>query len=118
MFLKLIHALSFAGLAKILEKYDRKTGAIQRLPFLQKILEHPFLRMEIISKLVRECENIIDDVSYAGEAVERAKEEVVLHGRGLFKVKSTVEVLFATPENVMAFEDVNASASAPAPAPN
>ncbi|XP_058757336.1 SPX domain-containing protein 3-like [Vicia villosa] len=73
--------INYTGLAKILEKYDRKTGAIQRLPFLQKILEHPFLSTEIISKLVRECENIIDDVSHAGEAVERAKEEVVLHGR-------------------------------------
>ncbi|CAK8541289.1 unnamed protein product [Lathyrus sativus] len=102
--------INYTGLGKILEKYDSKTGALKRVPFLQKVLEHPFLSTDVISKLVRECENIIENVSHADEAVERAKEEVVLHSEGLFK--STVEVLFTTTENVMVIEDGNASASA------
>jgi hypothetical protein len=99
--------LSFAGLARILKKYDRKTGALWHLPFLKKILEHPFLSTDLISKLVKECENMIDEVSQADETVERENDEVVLDGKVLFK--STVEALFTIPENVMVFEECNAS---------
>jgi deoxycytidine triphosphate deaminase len=77
------------------------------MPFLKKIIEHPFLSTDLISKLVKECENMIDVVSQANETVERENDEVVLDGKELFK--NTVEALFTIPENVMVFEKCNAS---------
>jgi hypothetical protein len=56
---------------------------------------------------VKECENMIDEVSQADETVERENDEVVLDGKELFK--NTVGALFTIPENVMVFEKCNAS---------
>uniref|UniRef100_A0A0C9QPB8 TSA: Wollemia nobilis Ref_Wollemi_Transcript_15008_1978 transcribed RNA sequence n=1 Tax=Wollemia nobilis TaxID=56998 RepID=A0A0C9QPB8_9CONI len=49
-------ALNFTGLVKILKKYDKRTGALLRLPFIQSVLQQPFFTTELLSKLVRECE--------------------------------------------------------------
>lgn len=80
--------LSFVGLAKILKKYDKRTGCLLRLPFIQKVLEQPFFTTELISKLVRECESIIDTVFPAEEEAERVKEAteaIVVAGEGIFR---------------------------------
>lgn len=49
-------SLNFIGLVKILKKYDKRTGALLRLPFTQSVLQQPFFTTELLSKLVRECE--------------------------------------------------------------
>ena len=54
--------INLLGLAKILKKYDKRTGRILRLPFIQKVLEQPFFTTDLVSKLVKECESIIDAV--------------------------------------------------------
>lgn len=46
-----------AGLVKILKKHDKLTGTVLRLPFIQSVLLQPFFTTELLSKLVRECEN-------------------------------------------------------------
>lgn len=48
-----------AGLLKILKKYDKKSGDLLRLPFIQKVLHEPFFRTDVINKLVKECETMI-----------------------------------------------------------
>ncbi|KAL0327424.1 UNVERIFIED_CONTAM: SPX domain-containing protein 2 [Sesamum angustifolium] len=52
-------ALNYTGLLKILKKYDKKSGDLIRLPFIQKVLQEPFFRTEVINKLVKECEIMI-----------------------------------------------------------
>ncbi|XP_019239346.1 PREDICTED: SPX domain-containing protein 2-like [Nicotiana attenuata] len=52
----------WAGLAKILKKYDKKTGGLLRLPYIQKVLQQPFYITDLISKLVKECESTINSV--------------------------------------------------------
>ncbi|GLJ56126.1 hypothetical protein SUGI_1204920 [Cryptomeria japonica] len=49
-------ALNFTGLVKILKKYDKRTGALLRLPFIESVLQQPFFRTELLAKLVKECE--------------------------------------------------------------
>ncbi|KAL0407638.1 UNVERIFIED_CONTAM: SPX domain-containing protein 2 [Sesamum radiatum] len=49
-------ALNYTGLLKILKKYDKRSGDLIRLPFIQKVLQEPFFRTEVINKLVKECE--------------------------------------------------------------
>ncbi|KAL0447326.1 UNVERIFIED_CONTAM: SPX domain-containing protein 2 [Sesamum latifolium] len=52
-------ALNYTGLLKILKKYDKRSGDLIRLPFIQKVLQEPFFRTEVINKLVKECEIMI-----------------------------------------------------------
>ena len=58
--------MNFAGLAKILKKYDMRTGRLLRLPFIEKVLGQPFFATELISRLVRECEATMEAVFEAG----------------------------------------------------
>ncbi|XP_019192650.1 PREDICTED: SPX domain-containing protein 1-like [Ipomoea nil] len=53
-------ALNYTGLAKILKKYDKRTGTLLRLPFIQKVLQQPFFTTDLLYKLVKECEILID----------------------------------------------------------
>lgn len=45
---------------KILKKYDKRTGALLRLPFIQKVLRQPFFTTDLLYKLVKECERMLD----------------------------------------------------------
>ncbi|XP_066385919.1 SPX domain-containing protein 3 isoform X3 [Miscanthus floridulus] len=55
-------AINYTGLAKILKKYDKRTGRLLRLPFIEKVLGQPFFATELISRLVRECEATMEAV--------------------------------------------------------
>ncbi|KAL3526541.1 hypothetical protein ACH5RR_011197 [Cinchona calisaya] len=54
--LKNYSSLNFAGLVKILKKYDKRTGELLRLRFTQLALHQPFFTIEPLTRLVRECE--------------------------------------------------------------
>ncbi|CAN6305302.1 unnamed protein product [Urochloa humidicola] len=58
-------AINYTGLAKILKKYDKRTGRLLRLPFIEKVLGQPFFATELISGLVRECEATMEAVFQA-----------------------------------------------------
>uniref|UniRef100_A0A804M6N7 SPX domain-containing protein n=1 Tax=Zea mays TaxID=4577 RepID=A0A804M6N7_MAIZE len=49
-------SLNFAGLVKILKKYDKRTGGVLSLPFTQRVRHQPFFTTEPLTRLVRECE--------------------------------------------------------------
>ncbi|KAK4763068.1 hypothetical protein SAY86_008836 [Trapa natans] len=53
-------ALNYTGLVKILKKYEKRTGALIRLPFIQKVLQEPFFTTDLLLKLVKECEAMLD----------------------------------------------------------
>lgn len=53
-------ALNYTGLVKILKKYDKRTGALIRLPFIQKVLQQPFFTTDLLNKFVKECESMLD----------------------------------------------------------
>jgi hypothetical protein len=77
----------YAGLAKILKKYDKRTGGLLRLAFIQKVLEQPFFITDLVSKLVKQCENMIDAV-FPVEAEEKGKEgreTITVAGEGIFR---------------------------------
>ncbi|OEL15276.1 SPX domain-containing protein 4 [Dichanthelium oligosanthes] len=49
-------SLNFAGLVKILKKYDKRTGGLLSLPFTQRVRHQPFFTTEPLTRLVQECE--------------------------------------------------------------
>ncbi|XP_057508345.1 SPX domain-containing protein 1-like [Actinidia eriantha] len=53
-------ALNYTGLVKILKKYDKRTGALLRSPFIQKVLQQPFFTTDLLYKLVKACEALLD----------------------------------------------------------
>ncbi|KAG6698252.1 hypothetical protein I3843_08G012100 [Carya illinoinensis] len=55
-------ALNYTGLVKILKKYEKKSGALIRLPFIQNVLQEPFSATDILNKLVKECESLLEQV--------------------------------------------------------
>ncbi|MQL85644.1 hypothetical protein Taro_018185, partial [Colocasia esculenta] len=54
--LKNYSSLNFTGLVKILKKYDKRTGGLLQLPFIQRALHQPFFTTGPLTRLVRECE--------------------------------------------------------------
>ncbi|KAF9679793.1 hypothetical protein SADUNF_Sadunf06G0052100 [Salix dunnii] len=53
-------ALNYTGLVKILKKYDKRTGALIRLRFIQRVLRQPFFTTDLLYKLVKKCEAMLD----------------------------------------------------------
>ncbi|XP_021738479.1 SPX domain-containing protein 1-like [Chenopodium quinoa] len=66
-------ALNYTGLVKILKKYDKRSGNLIRLPFIQKVLQEPFYTNDTISKLVKECEATLDRLFSQNEAHEASQ---------------------------------------------
>ncbi|KAK4784945.1 hypothetical protein SAY86_001634 [Trapa natans] len=62
-------ALNYTGLVKILKKYDKRTGALIRLPFIQTVLQQPFFNNEVLYRLVKECEAMLDGL-FSKQVVE------------------------------------------------
>ncbi|MQL73487.1 hypothetical protein Taro_005822 [Colocasia esculenta] len=58
--LMLFGGMDRTGLVKILKKYDKRTGALIRLPFIQKVLQQPFFTTDLLNKLIKECERMLD----------------------------------------------------------
>ncbi|XP_047944304.1 SPX domain-containing protein 4-like [Salvia hispanica] len=58
--LKNYSSLNFAGLIKILKKYDKRTGELLSLPFTQLAVHQPFFMTEPVTRLVRECEENLE----------------------------------------------------------
>ena len=64
---------------KILKKYEKRTGALIRLPFIQKVLQQPFLTTEMLNKLLKQCEIMLDglfplyDPPVSSEAIQQAE---------------------------------------------
>ncbi|KAJ4750425.1 SPX domain-containing protein 3 [Rhynchospora pubera] len=66
--------VNYTGLAKILKKYDKRTGRLLRLPFIEIVLKQPFFTTELISKLVKKCETMMDPIFSLASAVEDQAE--------------------------------------------
>ncbi|GMJ07489.1 SPX domain gene 1, ARABIDOPSIS THALIANA SPX DOMAIN GENE 1 [Hibiscus trionum] len=73
-------ALNYTGLVKILKKYEKRTGAVIRLPFIQRILQQPFYTTDLVYKLVKECEAMLDHLFPKNERPAPASIEAATNG--------------------------------------
>ncbi|KAJ7564416.1 hypothetical protein O6H91_02G016600 [Diphasiastrum complanatum] len=76
--LKNYSSLNYTGLVKILKKHDKHTGGLLRNPFIRKVLHQPFCSLELLSKLVRECESKLQSMfpsDNLGETVDPVLDE-------------------------------------------
>ncbi|KAL6878465.1 hypothetical protein ACP4OV_012635 [Aristida adscensionis] len=65
-------SINYTGLAKILKKYDKRTGGLLRLPVIARVLQQPFFTTDLISKLLKDCEHMMDAVFPAHAAAASA----------------------------------------------
>ncbi|XP_059641807.1 SPX domain-containing protein 1-like [Cornus florida] len=89
-------ALNYTGLVKILKKYDKRSGALIRLPFIQKVLKQPFFTTDVLNELVKDSETMLDQLfsmneqPAASETTERKEkcgiETAVENRDGLLRV--------------------------------
>ncbi|MCD7450309.1 hypothetical protein HAX54_005286 [Datura stramonium] len=63
-------ALNYTGVVKILKKYDKLSGELIRLPFIQKVLEEPFFETEVLNKLVKECDTLLSHLLHQTEPLK------------------------------------------------
>lgn len=71
------------GVVKILKKYDKLSGDLIRLPFIQKVLEEPFFKTEVLNKLIKECDTILSHLLYQTEPLRVPEaEEGIAGGSG------------------------------------
>ncbi|XP_023004355.1 SPX domain-containing protein 3 [Cucurbita maxima] len=88
--------VNYIGLGKILKKYDKRTGGLLRVSFIEKILEQPFYKTDSISKMIKECESSIDAVFPARrEAEEGMKKGKVISAGGEGILRNTVSALIS-----------------------
>ncbi|XP_050220525.1 SPX domain-containing protein 1-like [Mercurialis annua] len=90
-------ALNYTGLVKILKKYDKLSGALVRLPFIEKVMQQPFYKTHVLNKLVKQCEVTLDQIFSKNElctAHEATEEEEEVGGKEMpLKVpKELVEI--------------------------
>ncbi|KAF9668793.1 hypothetical protein SADUNF_Sadunf14G0040300 [Salix dunnii] len=90
--------INYTGLAKILKKYDKRTGGLLRLPFIQKVLEQPFFITDLVSKLVKQCEYMIDTIFPVEEEeiMKERRESITVAGEGIFR--NTIAALMTMQE--------------------
>ena len=97
-----------AGLAKILKKYDKRTGAVLRLPVIETVLEQPFFKTETVSQLVRECEAMMEAVfptAPEGQAAARRDLEA------LAVAEAEQSIFWYTVAALLTMQDVRAGSS-------
>ncbi|ESR63680.1 SPX domain-containing protein 1 [Citrus sinensis] len=80
-------ALNYTGLVKILKKYDKRTGALIRLPFIKKVLQQPFYTTDVLNKLVKECEVRLDQL-FSMDEPSASSEGTELQGGPDFKAST------------------------------
>ncbi|KAJ1296766.1 hypothetical protein BS78_01G327300 [Paspalum vaginatum] len=72
-------SVNYTGLAKILKKFDKRTGGVLRLPVIAGVLQQPFFTTDLISELVRDCEAMMEAVfpaSADADAVSAASRDL------------------------------------------
>ncbi|KAL1557154.1 SPX domain-containing protein 4 [Salvia divinorum] len=102
--LKSYSSLNFAGLIKILKKYDKRTGAMLSMPFTQLAFHQPFFITEPLTRLIHECEAKLESLFPLGAEVVEPSTAVAVDHAGtnaslettLLLVEETVDIYRST----------------------
>ncbi|KAJ1283960.1 hypothetical protein BS78_03G167500 [Paspalum vaginatum] len=101
-------SINYIGLAKILKKYDKRTGAVLRLPVIETVLEQPFFNTETVSQLVRECEAMMEAVfPEAPDGQDAARRDL----EALAAAEAEQSIFHNTVAALLTMQDVRAGSS-------
>jgi SPX domain protein involved in polyphosphate accumulation len=91
-------SVNYTGLAKILKKYDKRTGGLLRLPVIARVLQQPFFTTDLITKLVKDCEATMEAVFPAAAQQRRHKDQEALTVAEQSIFRNTVAALLSMQE--------------------
>ncbi|KAF8696592.1 hypothetical protein HU200_036203 [Digitaria exilis] len=109
-------SINYIGLAKILKKYDKRTGAVLRLPVIEAVVEQPFFETETVSQLVRECEAMMEAVfpeAPEGQAAARRDREALAAAEAEQSIFRNTVAALLTMEDVRAWSSTRGRHSLP-----
>ncbi|WVZ57236.1 hypothetical protein U9M48_007645 [Paspalum notatum var. saurae] len=89
-------SVNYTGLAKILKKFDKRTGGVLRLPVIAGVLQQPFFTTDLISELVRDCEAMMEAVFPAASRDLQERQALAAADQSIFR--NTVAALLSMQE--------------------
>ncbi|XP_027354676.1 SPX domain-containing protein 2-like [Abrus precatorius] len=98
-------ALNYTGLVKIIKKYDKRTGALLRLPFIQEVLNQPFFKIDVLDKLVKECEVILNFL-FSNDPCTSISEDFEEDGCGSMDRNENKKTLMHVPKELAEIENM------------
>ncbi len=54
--------INYSAIVKILKKHDKRTGVLLRAPYLANVLQQPFSSTNVMSRLVKRAEELVQSV--------------------------------------------------------
>ena len=84
---------------KIIKKHDKKTGALLRSPFIQDVVKQPFYEIDVINKLVKECE-IILSLLFINSPCSSTSQNFRENGFGSVSMNENKESVMQVPEEL------------------
>ncbi|KAL8475727.1 hypothetical protein ACS0TY_028402 [Phlomoides rotata] len=114
--LKSYSSLNFAGLIKILKKYDKRTGAMLSLPFIQLAFHQPFFTTEPLTRLIHECEENLEFLFPLDAEVVESGDELTGTAHAdlettLSLVEETVGIFQSTIATLTAIDSIKGASS-------
>ncbi|TKY50973.1 SPX domain-containing protein 2 [Spatholobus suberectus] len=98
-------ALNYTGLVKIIKKYDKKTGALLRSPFIQDVVSQPFFETDVLNKLVKECEVILS-ILFTNGPYSSMSEDFMENGFGSMSGSENDENVMEVPKELAEIENM------------
>ncbi|KAG4918846.1 hypothetical protein JHK85_057127 [Glycine max] len=95
-------ALNYTGmlcLVKIIKKHDKKTGALLRSPFIQSVVNQPFYEIDVLNKLVKECEVILS-ILFTNGPSSSISQDFMQNGFGSMSGNENKETVMQVPEEL------------------
>ncbi|BAT93903.1 SPX domain-containing protein [Vigna angularis] len=87
-----------AGLVKIIKKHDKKTGALLRVPFIQDVVKQPFYEIDVINKLVKDCEVL--SILFTNGLGSPMGQNFMENGFGSVSINENEETVMHVPEEL------------------
>jgi len=87
-----------AGLVKIIKKHDKKTGALLRVPFIQDVVKQPFYEIDVINKLVKECEVL--SILFTNGSCSSMGQDFMENGFGSVSINENEETVMQVPDEL------------------
>ncbi|XP_027937832.1 SPX domain-containing protein 2-like [Vigna unguiculata] len=91
-------ALNYTGLVKIIKKHDKKTGALLRVPFIQDVVKQPFYEIDVINKLVKECEVL--SILFTNGSCSSMGQDFMENGFGSVSINENEETVMQVPDEL------------------
>ncbi|KAF3447121.1 hypothetical protein FNV43_RR12301 [Rhamnella rubrinervis] len=101
--------LNYTGLVKIMKKYDKRTGALLRMPFIQRVLQQPFFSTDLLNKLVKECEMMHEQLFPKNDSSGSPKATNVEEGRDSTITTDNRDSLLKVPKELSEIEHMEST---------